>query len=230
MSNKYFFRGKISEEKFRRIVRLFCLDIEAKKSAELTNLNRSTVNNIYRKLRERIAELCEAESPFTNGEVELDESYFGARRVRGIRGRGERGKTPVFGMLKRGDKVYTQIVKNCSISELLPIIKGRTDTGAIIYSDGFKSYDGLVNYGYKRHYRVKHGENEFALGHNHINGIENFWGLCKVRLAKFRGVHRHTFYLHIKECEFRYNYRNQNLYLTLLKLSVTKTKSKRMIP
>ena len=217
MSNKYFFRGKISEEKFRRIVRLFCLDIEAKKSAELTNLNRSTVNNIYRKLRERIAELCEAESPFTNGEVELDESYFGARRVRGIRGRGARGKTPVFGMLKRGDKVYTQIVKNCSISELLPIIKGRADTGAIIYSDGFKSYDGLVNYGYKRHYRVKHGENEFALGHNHINGIENFWGLCKVRLAKFRGVHRHTFYLHIKECEFRYNYRNQNLYLTLLK-------------
>ena len=217
MSNKYFFRGKISEEKFRRIVRLFCLDIEAKKSAELTNLNRSTVNNIYRKLRERIAELCEAESPFTNGEVELDESYFGARRVRGIRGRGARGKTPVFGMLKRGDKVYTQIVKNCSISELLPITKGRTDTGAIIYSDGLKSYDGLVNYGYKRHYRVKHGENEFALGHNHINGIENFWGLCKVRLAKFRGVHRHTFYLHIKECEFRYNYRNQNLYLTLLK-------------
>ena len=217
MSNKYFFRGKISEEKFRVIVRLFCLDIEAKKSAELTNLNRSTENKIYRKLRERIAELCEAESPFTNGEVELDESYFGARRVRGIRGRGARGKTPVFGMLKRGDKVYTQIVKNCSISELLPIIKGRTDTGAIIYSDGFKSYDGLVNYGYKRHYRVKHGENEFALGHNHINGIENFWGLCKVRLAKFRGVHRHTFYLHIKECEFRYNYRNQNLYLTLLK-------------
>ena len=211
MSNKYFFRGKISEEKFRVIVRLFCLDIEAKKSAELTNLNRSTENKIYRKLRERIAELCEAESPFTNGEVELDESYFGARRVRGIRGRGARGKTPVFGMLKRGDKVYTQIVKNCSISELLPIIKGRTDTGAIIYSDGFKSYYGLVNYGYKRHYRVKHGENEFALGHNHINGIENFWGLCKVRLAKFRRVHRHTFYLHIKECKFRYNYRNQNL-------------------
>ena len=145
------------------IVRLFCLGIEAKKSAELTNLNCSNVNNIYRKLRERIAELCEAESPFTNGEVELDESYFGARRVRGIRGRRARGKTSVLGILKRGDKVYTQIVKNCFISELLPIIKGRTDTGAIIYSDGFKSYDGLVNYGYKRHYRVKHGENKFAL-------------------------------------------------------------------
>ncbi len=106
------------------IVRLFCLGIEAKKSAELTNLNCSNVNNIYRKLRERIAELCEAESPFTNGEVELDESYFGARRVRGIRGRRARGKTSVLVILKRVDKVYTQIVKNCFLSELLPIIKG----------------------------------------------------------------------------------------------------------
>ncbi len=120
-------------------------------------------------------------------------------------------------MLKRGDKVYTQIVKNCSVKELLPIIKGKTDTNAIIYSDGFKTYDGLVNYGYKEHFRVRHSNNEFALGNNHINGIENFWGLCKVRLAKFRGVHKHTFYLHIKECEFRYNCRNKNLYLILLR-------------
>jgi transposase-like protein len=64
-------------------------------------------------------------------------------------------------MLKRGNKVYTQIVKNCSVSELLPIIQGKADADAVIYSDGFKTYDGLVNYGYKKHYRVKHGENEF---------------------------------------------------------------------
>lgn len=217
MNNKYFFRANISEAKFRSVLRLFSLDVEAKKTAEFTGLNRGTVNNIYNKLRERIAQLCESESPFTNGEVELDESYFGARRVRGIRGRGAKGKIPVFGMLKRGDKVYTQIVKNCSVSELMPIIKGKTDTDAVIYSDSFKTYDGLVNYGYKKHYRVMHGENEFADGHNHINGIENFWGLCKVRLVKFRGVHKHTFYLHIKECEFRYNYRNKNIYLILLK-------------
>ena len=74
-----------------------------------------------------------------------------------------------------------------------------------------------VTDGYKKHFRVKHGDNEFADGQNHINGIENFWGLCKVRLVKFRGVHKHTFFLHIKECEFRYNYRNKNIYLTLLR-------------
>jgi transposase len=217
MRNKYIKNAKISEAEFRQILKLFCLEMEAAKTAKFMVINRVSVNRIFDKIRERIADICESESPFVNGEIELDESYFGARRVRGVRGRGARGKIPVFCILKRGDKVYTQIVKNCSMSELMPIIKGKTDENSVIYTDGFKTYNGLADYGYKRHYRVKHGENQFANGHNHINGIENFWGLCKVRLTKFRGIHKHKFYLHIKECEFRYNYRNKNLYLTLLK-------------
>jgi transposase len=218
MKNKYIIRSRISEKKFREILSLFSLDIEAKQTAEITHVSRPTINKIFNGIRERIANYCEGESPFENGEIELDESYFGARRVRGVRGRGAKGKVPVFGMLKRGDKVYTQIVKNCSMSELMPIIQGKADINTIIYTDGFKTYDGLADYGYKRHYRVKHGENEFATGHNHINGIENFWGLCKVRLAKYRGVHKHKFYFHIKECEFRYNNRDKNLYLCLMKI------------
>ena len=74
-------------------------------------------------MRARIQELAESESYFSSGEIEVDESYFGARRVRGKRGRGAGRKTKVFGMKKREDKVYTQIVKNCSASELVPIIK-----------------------------------------------------------------------------------------------------------
>ena len=76
--------------------------------------------------------------------------------------------------------------------------------------------------GYKKHYRVHHGKNEFAKKEkkikNHINGIENFWGLAKVRLSKFRGMNKDTFYLHLKECEFRFNYRKNNLYMLLLKI------------
>ncbi len=217
MHNKYLKNTKISEAQLRVILKLFCLDMPAASVAKFVGVHRTTVNRIFDKIRVRIAELCEAESPFENGEVELDESYFGARRVRGIRGRGARGKIPVFGMLKRGDKVYTQVVKNCSIQELMPIIRGKADTGAVIYSDGFKAYDGLADFGYKKHFRVQHGENEFANGSNHINGIEGFWGRCKVRLAKFKGIHKHKFYLHIKECEFRYNQRKKNIYRILLK-------------
>ncbi len=91
---------------------------------------------------------------------------------------------------------------------LLPIIEANISKDNIIYTDGFKSYDGLVDYGYKRHYRVNHSK-EFSKSGNHINGIENFWGLCKVRLMKFRGIRKDMFYFYLKECEFRYNNRNK---------------------
>ena len=65
--------------------------------------------------------------------------------------------------------------------------------------------------GYKKHFRVHHGSNEFARGKNHINGIESFWAYAKRRLEKFHGIHKSTFYLHLKECEFRFNNRNKNI-------------------
>ena len=218
MINKYKKRSRISEAKTREIIKLFAMDIEATKIAQLTGLSRKTINKILNLIRQRIADSCQQESPFDSGEVEIDESYFGARRVRGIRGRGAKGKHIVFGLIKRGGKVYTQVVKNCSQCTLLPIIEQKVDKGSTVYTDGFKTYDGLVNFGYKKHYRVKHGDNEFADGRNHINGIENFWAIAKTRLSKFRGINKNTFCLHLKECEFRFNHRNDNLYKILLKI------------
>ena len=121
------------------------------------------------------------------------------KRKAGKRGRGAVGKIPVFGLLKRKGKVYTKILNNyCSVAEILPIIEEFAEKNSNIYTNGFKVYDGLVDYGYKQHYRVKHSANQFADGHNHINGIENFWGLCKVRLAKFRGIDRIVFDIDLK--------------------------------
>ncbi len=218
MINKYIYRSRISEKKFREIIRLFALDIEGTKIAFLTRVSRRTITKIQRCTRERITEFCETESPFDAGEIEIDESFFGARRVRGKRGRGASGKHIVFGVIKRKGKVYTQVVKNCSASTLLPIIKQHVNSRLEVYTDGFKAYDGLIDAGYKKHHRVIHRNNEFANGRKHINGIENFWGLAKSRLAKFRGIHKSTFYLHLKECEFRFNYRHENLYQLLLKI------------
>ena len=119
------------------------------------------------------------------------------------------------------DKFIHKLVKNCSASELLPILSDLSDLSqSTIYSDTWAAYDGLVDYGAKAHYRVKHSKNEFALGRNHINGIENFWGYAKHRLAKFRGISKNNFILHLKETEFRYNTKiqNQNLYKKLLLL------------
>ena len=92
-----------------------------------------------------ISEDCERFSPFYTGEIELDESYFGARRVRGIRGCGAKGKIPVFGIIKRNGKVYTRIVKNCSMQGLMPIIEQLASKDFSIYTDSFKTYDDVYN-------------------------------------------------------------------------------------
>jgi transposase len=73
--------------------------------------------------------------------------------------------------------------------------------------------------GYQKHYRVRHDRVEFVRGNSHINGIEGFWGMAKTRLVKFKGMSRSTFYLHLKECEFRFNHRDEDLYQLLLKIT-----------
>ena len=215
--NRYYRRSRISEKVFRGLTKAFAMDLTATDAAELTGLSVRSVNDIYLKIRQRIAEHCEGQSPF-RGEVEIDESYFGPKRIRGKRGRGAGGKTIVFGVLKRGDCVYTQIVPDVKKTTLRKAIQGKVDLDTIVHSDGWPGYDGLVDVGYARHLRVNHGDNEFANARSHINGIESFWSYAKHRLARFHGIPKHTFYLHLKETEYRFNHRRDNLYQAVLKL------------
>jgi|SRR5271170_368446 len=215
--NRYFRFSKISEAKFRAVVRCFALDLTATQSSAMTGISVRSVNGIFLRIRERLARECQKHSPFA-GDLEADESYFGPRRVRGRRGRGAGGKTIVFGLLKRDDQVYTEIVPNATKAALQAVIRRKASLESVLHTDKWRGYDGLVDLGYERHRRVNHGENEFALGPNHINGIESFWSFAKGRLAKFHGVKRDTFPLHLKETEFRFNQRKKNLYKVLLSL------------
>jgi len=85
--NRYFCRSRISEAKFRQIVRHFALDLTATECAALTDVSVCSLNDIYLRIRSGMSQWCLAHSPLT-GELEADESCFGARRVRGKRGRG----------------------------------------------------------------------------------------------------------------------------------------------
>ena len=212
VKNKYVNRSRISEAKFRQIILLFSEDLSATQISHLTSLSRQTINKYLTAIRLRILELSMLQSAPLVGQIEVDESYFGARRVRGKRGRGARGKTIVFGLLKRGDQVYTEIVPNCKSATLQKIIKGKTIIDSVIHSDGWCGYNCLVDFGYKKHFRVHHSKNEFARGNSHINGIESFWGYAKIRLVKFKGMDKKMFNLHLKECEFRFNNRKQKYF------------------
>ena len=209
--------NKISKYKIEKILRCFSEDLPAVKAAALLKHNRKTIDRYYNIFREKILQTSIKEMEVIYGEIELDESYFGATRVRGKRGRGAAGKTPVFGVLKRNGKVFVSIVKNCSKQELMPIIQGKVLAGSTIHTDGWKAYDGLILNGYD-HYRVHHSDNEFARGKCHVNGIESFWSFAKRRLAKFNGIASHKFLLHLKECEFRFNYRSSKFYAKMLQV------------
>ncbi len=196
-------KSRLSQYKQRRLVEHFVAGTTARCAANLCGVNRKSAAYYFHRLREIIAyELEQAEQEVFAGEIEVDESYFGGKR-KGKRGRGAGGKIPVFGLLKRGGKVYTKIIPNASSKTLCPIIERKVVPDSIVYSDCWRGYNVLDTSEFK-HYRINHSK-LFASGHNHINGIENFWNQAKRHMRKFNGVPKAHFGLYLKECEWRFN-------------------------
>ena len=81
MKSKSAKRSRMSEAKVREIVRYVAADLTDLQAAALSGLNRNTVNRLYRGVRERMLLACEAQRQLF-GIVEVDESFFGARRLR----------------------------------------------------------------------------------------------------------------------------------------------------
>lgn len=111
------------------------------------------------------------------GTIEVDESYFDPKRIPGKRGRGAGGKTIVFGIFKRRGKVYTEIVPEARKKILQCVVRGKMYPENVIQSDGWRGYDGLVDVGYDKHYRVQHAEDEFANPSSYINGTNRLGAL-----------------------------------------------------
>jgi transposase len=122
---------------------------------------------------------------------------------KGRRGRGAAGKVAVFGLLKRGGKVYTAIIPNAKTETLLPIIQDKVEPDSIVYTDAFGAYNALDISGF-HHRRINHSQ-LFADNRTHINGIENFWNQAKRHMRKYNGIKPDNFYWFLKECEWRFN-------------------------
>ncbi len=95
----------------------------------------------YHRLRQIIAENLANSAPM-NGEIEVDDTYFGGHR-KGKRGRGAAGKVVVFGILKRGGRVSTMVSPDLRRETLIPIIRGEVVPDSVVYTDGFDVYDAL---------------------------------------------------------------------------------------
>ena len=194
-------KSRLSWYKQSRLIELFIAGSTARTAAQLVSVNKTTASYYFQRLRQLIYEHSE-HLELLAGEIEADESYFGGRR-KGKRGRGALGKVPVFGLLKRHDKVFTVVIPNAKADTLLPIIRQQVKPDSIVYTDTFRSYNALDVSEFK-HYRINHSK-LFAENRNHINGIENFWNQAKRHLRRFNGVPRKHFHLFLKECEWRFN-------------------------
>ncbi len=202
----------ISNYKKRKIISCFCLDLTAVQTSKLLGLNRNTINKYFNIFRKVIYQYQVSQKKQFIGKVEIDESYFGPRRIPGKMSKKGRGthKQPVFGIFERNGRVYTEIIPDCSLRTLRKIISGKINLGSTVYSDSWRGYDGLVDVGFDKHYRVNHRKDIFSRNGIHINGIESFWAFTKYRLVKFKGVKK-NFHFHLKECEWRWRKNQQEL-------------------
>jgi len=191
------------------------LEVTARSAANLLKIQPNSAILFYRKVRQVIAlYLAQEAAEIFNGDIEIDESYFGGVR-KGKRGRGAAGKVVVFGMLKRHGKVYTVVVENTKATTLMPVITNKIKPDSVVYTDTYRSYDALDVTEF-HHHRINHSE-AFADKKNHINGIENFWNQAKRVLRKYNGIDKKNFPLFLKECKFRFNYGTPKNQLKILR-------------
>jgi transposase len=200
-----------------QILYYFYIEVSARKTAKELNFNYRLVHRKFMQFRKKIAGYCNQEAKKLNGELELDESYFGGKR-KGKRGRGANNKAIAFGILERKGKVYTIIVENVKAETLMEAIESKTKKGSVFYTDGFRSYADLKQYG--KHNVIRHDKDEFAKEKNHINGLEGFRSFAKERFHKYHGIDKQNYPFYLKEMEFRFNHRNESVLNLLFDICV----------
>lgn len=194
MDNKYVNRSKISEAKFRELVKLFALDLTATQIAKLSGLNRNTVNRYIKGIRKRLAEYCEITGPVTDHAMPPKQRTDGEIRYLGI-------------IEKEGIVCVRLMDANTKIGDKNDL----TDP---------KSKEMEVIIDLKKDQKIWIEDRTWLQKNNRpkINRIDGFWGYAKSRLEKFKGIHSHTYFLHLKESEFRYNNDQDELYHLILKI------------
>ena len=179
--------------------------ISAKQIQRETGVTYKTAWRMFNQIRS----LLQEDIPALTGEVEVDETYIGARK-HGKRGRGAEGKSIVFGMAQRKGDISATVTPDIKRDTLYPIIKEHVIPGSMVYTDEYPAYNKLKNHGYT-HKRVHHASKAWVIGNAHTNTIEGFWSALK---RGINGVYHAVSVKHlqgyINEYSFRYNHRGDD--------------------
>lgn len=227
MKNKFLKGAHLSERKFKEILKLFSEDLTATQIANISGVSRVTINSYLKKIRLQIVKYCESLQPeaSTNGVSWIQRTHSHANghdTAVAVKADVDRIIKPViFGIYKLDDKVFTEILPDVSRSMIQAISRGRAVLETVGSAERIRRFNGVVDLGQYRLYHLGNNHQDPEAGKSTLDDVDGFWGLTKHRLAKFKGLNRNTAYLHLKECEFRYNYRHEDLYNVLLNLLKT---------
>lgn len=216
--NRYYRRARLSERKFREVVRCLALDMSASDTARLTGISIRSANTIFLKIRQRMAQECERRSIFN---IMPDDSNCELPAVTAAKALPRcNGKPPLlFGVHRSIDSVATELVPHCSSPLLHNIVSGNQELDSVFQSyDWVSRYHGLVDVHRGQYFPVQLQGSQRSQGAQALNDSEPFWVYTRRRLQQFMGIPRHTYYLHLKECEYRFNHLCDDLYAELLAL------------
>lgn len=204
--NRYAQRAHLSEAQIRQLAKLFAFEIDATRASRLTGISRRTVNRYYREFRARIALATEREAARDSDDAEL-RLAVGPQASALLE---PRAGQKAFGIQVRHGHVHTEIVEHAR--EKRAALRPLERHGSV---DARAAYDAIVLLSSPGRSRLVRRRTNGA-ARRRIDRVESFWSVTKSRLARRRGLDRRYFYLHLKECEFRFNHPHVDVFRALL--------------
>jgi len=209
-------RSHLSEKKCREIIQLFSEDLTATQIANITGVSRVTINNYLKLIRTHIAKYAEDQHPrhYNGGGIRSLVSLNGAN---GMEHHAKDSPVEVFyGFYRFDGSIFVDSLKNMDKATILELQRSRAPGMTGKPNEELLKYHAIADFDSWKLYRIDPGN--IVNGKNHVDDISVFWGSAKSRLLKFRGLNKNTLYLHVKECEFRYNFRNADINSLLLNI------------
>ena len=179
--------------------------ISAKQIQRETGVTYKTAWRMFKQIRSMLNDEKNGPIGGFGRKVEMDETYYGSE-AKGTRGRGTT-KVPVVGMVQRKGQVRAYVAADVKADTLRGLIKENVLPRTMVFTDTFRSYNGLGARGYT-HQRINHSEGVYVVGDIHTNTIEGFWSLIKRGIGGvYHSVGRHYLQTYLNEYSFRYNRR-----------------------
>ncbi len=220
MKNKMIKRSHLSEKKCREIIQLFAEDLTATQLANITGVSRVTINNYLKLIRVQIARYCVERNPFNfnaNGlGLPLEATANKKTDMNGTNTTAESLHT-LYGFFRQGGYIFVDGLHQANKNDILSLQKARwNDLSYTTPKQELLKYQAIADFDSWHLYRMD--TSHIVNGRSMVDDISVFWGHAKNRLMKFRGLNKNTLYLHVKECEFRYNYRSHDINAMLLSI------------